>query len=143
MILIHHQGRWVAGVISGLMTRTKVLGFIGAIPIYQGFSDANALLLGARTVCPDCKVQSSGMDQMDQICSFHFNATHRLSIITVETFSSRPKMHTPPNFSLRNTMQTLSMYSRMHSTTLASQQAMACLCLVSMRLKTPLLQKRS
>ena len=51
-----YEGRWVAGVISGLMTKTKTIGFIGAIPIYQGFTDVNAVLLGARTVCPDCKV---------------------------------------------------------------------------------------
>lgn len=54
-----YEGRWVAGVLAGLLTTTKTIGFIGAVPIYQGFTDVNAALLGARTVCPDCKVNMS------------------------------------------------------------------------------------
>lgn len=47
------EGQYVAGVVAGLTTKTKKLGFIAAKPIPQVLRNINAFILGARSVNPE------------------------------------------------------------------------------------------
>ena len=47
-----YEGRFLAGIIAGRMTKSNVIGFVGAFPIPEVVQNMNAFLLGARTVNP-------------------------------------------------------------------------------------------
>lgn len=53
-----YEGRYVIGTIAGKMTKSNVIGYVGAYPIPEVVRGINAFLLGARSVNPDviCKV---------------------------------------------------------------------------------------
>jgi len=54
-----HEGSFLVGAIAGLVTRTKVVGFVGGmkIPLIRKFEAGYAA--GVRHVCPDCVVLSA------------------------------------------------------------------------------------
>ncbi len=49
---IFDQGFYLMGIIAGKMTKTNTLGFIGSFPIPSVVRDANAFILGAKSVNP-------------------------------------------------------------------------------------------
>lgn len=51
-----YEGRFLTGILSGLMTETDVLGFVGAHPILRLVWGINAYIHGARMVNPDVVV---------------------------------------------------------------------------------------
>jgi simple sugar transport system substrate-binding protein len=52
-----HEGRYVVGVVSGLMTKTNKLAYIGSFPIPEVRMGINAYAAGARSVNPNATVQ--------------------------------------------------------------------------------------
>lgn len=50
----YYEGTYVAGVAAGQVSKTAKIGFIGGFPIPDIVGPANALLLGAQSVNPDC-----------------------------------------------------------------------------------------
>ena len=52
-----HEGRYVVGVISGLMTKTNKLAYIGSFPIPEVRMGINAFAIAARKVNPEATVQ--------------------------------------------------------------------------------------
>jgi basic membrane protein A and related proteins len=52
-----YEGRYLTGMVAGLMTKTNVLGYVGSFPIPEVVRGINAFTLGARSVNPDAKVQ--------------------------------------------------------------------------------------
>ena len=52
-----HEGRYVVGIISGLMTKTNKLAYIGSFPIPEVRMGINAYAAGARSVNPNATVQ--------------------------------------------------------------------------------------
>lgn len=52
-----YEGRFVAGVIAGMMTRSNVIGFVGAFPIPEVVQNINAYAIGARMVNPKTVVK--------------------------------------------------------------------------------------
>jgi simple sugar transport system substrate-binding protein len=53
-----YEGRYLAGVLAGKMTKSNVIGFVGAFPIPEVVQNINAYVLGARSVNPKvtCKL---------------------------------------------------------------------------------------
>jgi len=49
----HHEGTYLTGIAAGRMTKSNVLGWVGAFPVPQVIYSLNAFLLGARSVNPD------------------------------------------------------------------------------------------
>ncbi|RCK28833.1 BMP family ABC transporter substrate-binding protein [Thalassospira lucentensis] len=52
-----YQGRYVAGVIAGKMTKSNTIGYVGSFPIPEVVRGINAFMLGAWSVNPDVKVK--------------------------------------------------------------------------------------
>jgi basic membrane protein A len=52
-----NQGHFVDGVAAGLATKSNKIGFVAAKPIASVLSNINSVLLGARSVNPNAKVQ--------------------------------------------------------------------------------------
>jgi simple sugar transport system substrate-binding protein len=52
-----HEGRYVVGVVSGMMTKTNKLAYIGSFPIPEVRMGINAYAAGARSVNPNATVQ--------------------------------------------------------------------------------------
>ena len=52
-----YQGRYVAGVIAGKMTKSNTVGYVGSFPIPEVVRGINAFMLGAWSVNPDVKVK--------------------------------------------------------------------------------------
>jgi len=52
-----YEGRYVIGAIAGKMTKSNVIGYVGAYPIPEVVRGINAYALGARSVNPDVKVK--------------------------------------------------------------------------------------
>jgi simple sugar transport system substrate-binding protein len=52
-----NQAHFVDGVAAGLSTKTNKIGFVAAKPIASVLSNINSVLLGARSVNPNAKVQ--------------------------------------------------------------------------------------
>ncbi len=50
----YHEGTWLAGVAAAKMSKAGKLGFIGGFPIPDIVGPANAFLLGAQSVRPEC-----------------------------------------------------------------------------------------
>ncbi len=51
-----YEGRYLAGVLAGRMTKSNIIGFVGAYPIPEVINNINAFQLGAQSVNP--KVQT-------------------------------------------------------------------------------------
>jgi len=52
-----HEGRYVIGQIAAKMSKTGVIGYVGAYPIPEVVSGINAYFLGAQSVRPDIKIK--------------------------------------------------------------------------------------
>ena len=52
-----YEGRYVAGVIAGKMTKSNVIGYVGSFPIPEVVRGINAFMRGAWSVNPDVKVK--------------------------------------------------------------------------------------
>jgi basic membrane protein A and related proteins len=48
-----HEGAYMAGVVAGTVTKSKVLGVVASIPIPEVIRNINSYTLGAQTVVPD------------------------------------------------------------------------------------------
>jgi basic membrane protein A len=51
-----YQGRYLMGMVAGMMTKTNTLGYVGSFPIPEVVRGINAFTLGARSVNPDAKI---------------------------------------------------------------------------------------
>jgi basic membrane lipoprotein Med (substrate-binding protein (PBP1-ABC) superfamily) len=58
----HWDPAYLIGMAAGLMTESNKLGYIGSYPVQSVYSDANAFLMGARSVNPDATVQVVTID---------------------------------------------------------------------------------
>ncbi len=52
-----YEGRYINGVIAGKMTKSNVLGYVGAFPIPEVLQGINAFTLGLRSVRPQATVR--------------------------------------------------------------------------------------
>ncbi len=52
-----YEGRYLAGMIAGRMTKTNTLGYVAAFPIPEVLQGINAFALGARSVNPKAQVR--------------------------------------------------------------------------------------
>jgi len=52
-----HEGRYIVGQIAGKMTKTGVIGYVGAFPIPEVISGINSYFLGAQSVNPNVKLK--------------------------------------------------------------------------------------
>ena len=52
-----YEGRYLAGVLAGRMTKTNIVGFVAAFPIPECVQNINAFALGAKSVNPAVQVK--------------------------------------------------------------------------------------
>lgn len=52
-----YEGRYLAGIVAGRMTKTNTLGYVAAFPIPEVLQGINAFTLGARSVNPKMQVR--------------------------------------------------------------------------------------
>jgi simple sugar transport system substrate-binding protein len=52
-----HEGRYIVGQIAGKMTKSGVIGYVGAFPIPEVISGINSFFLGAQSVNPNVKLK--------------------------------------------------------------------------------------
>jgi basic membrane protein A and related proteins len=52
-----YEGRYVNGVVAGKMTKSNIIGYVGAFPIPEVIQGINALARGARSVNPKAEVR--------------------------------------------------------------------------------------
>ncbi|MFZ5540997.1 MAG: BMP family ABC transporter substrate-binding protein [Pseudomonadota bacterium] len=52
-----YEGRYLAGIVAGKMTKTNTLGYVAAFPIPEVLQGINAFTLGARSVNPKVQVR--------------------------------------------------------------------------------------
>lgn len=52
-----YEGRYVAGVAAGLLTKTNTIGYIATFPIPEVYRDIDATFLGAKSVNPNVKIK--------------------------------------------------------------------------------------
>jgi simple sugar transport system substrate-binding protein len=52
-----HEGRYIIGRIAGKMSKSGIIGYVGAYPIPEVIAGINAYFLGARSVNPDIKIK--------------------------------------------------------------------------------------
>lgn len=52
-----YEGRYLSGVVAGRMSKTNIIGYIGAFPIPEVIRGINAFTLGAQSVNPDIVVK--------------------------------------------------------------------------------------
>jgi len=52
-----YEGRYIAGVIAGKMTKSNVVGYVGSFPIPEVVRGINAFLLGARSINPKVTIK--------------------------------------------------------------------------------------
>jgi len=52
-----YEGRYLAGMIAGAMTKTNTLGYVAAFPIPEVLQGINAFAIGARSVNPKAQVR--------------------------------------------------------------------------------------
>ncbi len=52
-----YESQYLAGMLSGMMTKTGVIGFVGAYPIETLVYGINAYILGAKEINPDIEVR--------------------------------------------------------------------------------------
>ncbi len=52
-----YEGRYLAGIVAGRMTKTHTLGYVAAFPIPEVLQGINAFTLGARSVNPKVQVR--------------------------------------------------------------------------------------
>jgi simple sugar transport system substrate-binding protein len=52
-----HEGRYIIGQIAGKMTKSGVIGYVGAFPIPEVVAGINSYFLGAQSVNPNVKIK--------------------------------------------------------------------------------------
>lgn len=52
-----YEGRYLAGIVAGEMTKSNILGYVGAFPIPEVVRGINAFIRGARSVNPKAQVR--------------------------------------------------------------------------------------
>ncbi len=52
-----YEGRYIAGMLAGKMTKSNTIGYVASFPIPEVIRGINATLLGARSVNPDAKIK--------------------------------------------------------------------------------------
>lgn len=52
-----YEGRYLAGIVAGKMSKTGTMGYVAAFPIPEVLQGINAFTLGARSVNPDAQVR--------------------------------------------------------------------------------------
>ncbi|MFH1806527.1 MAG: BMP family ABC transporter substrate-binding protein [Pseudomonadota bacterium] len=52
-----YEGRYIAGVIAGKMTKSNIIGYVGSFPIPEVVRGINSFMLGAWSVNPDVQVK--------------------------------------------------------------------------------------
>ena len=52
-----YEGRYIAGVLGGTMTKTNTIGYVASYPIPEVIRGINATMLGARKVNPKAKIK--------------------------------------------------------------------------------------
>ncbi len=52
-----YEGRYIAGVIAGRMTKSNIIGYVASFPIPEVVRGINATLLGARSVNPNVTIK--------------------------------------------------------------------------------------
>jgi simple sugar transport system substrate-binding protein len=53
-----HEGRYIAGQIAGKMTKSNIVGYVGAFPIPEVIAGINAFYLGAKSVNPNIELKT-------------------------------------------------------------------------------------
>src|SRR6185369_15326092 len=53
----HYEGTYLTGIAAGRMTKSNVLGWVGAFPVPQVIYSLNAFMLGARSVNPNATLK--------------------------------------------------------------------------------------
>ena len=56
----HYEGTYLTGIAAGRMTKSNILGWVGAFPVPQVIYSLNAFMLGARSVNPNATLKSFG-----------------------------------------------------------------------------------
>ncbi len=52
-----YEGRYIAGIVAGRMTKSNTIGYIGSFPIPEVVRGINSFMLGMRTVNPEATVK--------------------------------------------------------------------------------------
>lgn len=52
-----YEGRYVAGVAAGLLTKSNTIGYIASFPIPEVYRDIDATFMGAKSVNPNVKIK--------------------------------------------------------------------------------------
>lgn len=52
-----HEGRYIIGQIAGKMSKSGIIGYVGAFPIPEVVAGINSYFLGAQSVRPDIKIK--------------------------------------------------------------------------------------
>ena len=53
----HYEGTYLTGIAAGRMTKSNILGWVGAFPVPQVIYSLNAFMLGARSVNPNATLR--------------------------------------------------------------------------------------
>lgn len=89
-----YEGRYVSGQIAGRMSKSGVIGYVGAYPIPEVVSGINAFFLGARSVQPDIKLKvvwvNSWYDPAKEADSAKALLDQGVDVITQHTDSPAP-----------------------------------------------------
>lgn len=59
----YYEGRYLAGIAAGRMTKTNVAGYVAGFPIPEVLQGINAFTLGMRSVNPNAKVRVVWLDE--------------------------------------------------------------------------------
>ncbi|WP_106478517.1 BMP family ABC transporter substrate-binding protein [Phytohalomonas tamaricis] len=60
-----YQGRYIAGILAGYMSKTGIAAYIGSYPLPEVIRDINAFLLGMRTVNPKAILRVTWLNTWD------------------------------------------------------------------------------
>ncbi|MDI9335667.1 MAG: BMP family ABC transporter substrate-binding protein [Gammaproteobacteria bacterium] len=53
----YYEGRYLAGVVAGMVSKSKVLGYVASLPIPEVMQGINAFYLGAKSVEPNIRLK--------------------------------------------------------------------------------------
>ena len=60
------QPSFVAGYLAGLVTRSKVTGIVGGVPVPNVQKMFNGFSLGVKASCPDCRAEGVHVNSMSK-----------------------------------------------------------------------------
>ncbi len=90
----YYEGRYLAGIVAGKMTKSNTLGYVAAFPIPEVIRGINAYTLGAKSVNPDIKVKviwvNSWFDPGKEREAAEALITQGADVITHHTDSTAP-----------------------------------------------------